>query len=391
MLSCALDRQPTPAMRLTFVLFHYFPYGGLERDMLTVARACQQRGHEVTIYTSAWQGPKPTDIAIVELPVAARTNHGRANAFVERFIDALRGVAPSVVVGFNKMPGLDVYYAADTCYAHKAFAERNFFYRLMPRARQYLALENAVFGSASNTEILIIAKAQIPLFQRYYDTPDARLHLLAPGIRRDCVMPPDYAERRRALRSEYGLDDDALLILFVGSDYRRKGLERALRGIAALPETLRRRVRFWIAGQDKQTPFLNLVRTLDLENHVRFLGARDDIPQLMWSADLLLHPAYSEAAGLVLLEAMVAGLPVIASEACGYAHYIEENAMGRVLRGPIAPPTIADAIASVFAEGRAAWQERSRLTCERADIFSMPQRAAEIIERVGTQKLGLPQ
>lgn len=377
-------------MRLTFVLFHYFPYGGLERDMLTIARICRQRGHDLTIYTSAWQGARPDDIAIVELPVQARTNHGRSVAFVERFLEVLRTTPPSVVVGFNKMPGLDVYYAADVCFAHKAFAERSFFYRLLPRSRHYLALENAVFGSASTTEILIIAKAQISVFQRYYQTPATRLHLLAPGIRRECVMPPDYAERRRQLRLDYGLDDSELMILFVGSDYRRKGLDRALRGIAALDEPLRQRVRLWVAGQDKQTPFINLVRTLGLENNVRFLGARDDIPQLMWSGDLLLHPAYSEAAGLVLLEAMVAGLPVIVSDVCGYAHHIAEQQMGRVLGGPITPQGIADAITEVFAEGSAAWHARSRLATQQADIFSMPERVAEIVERIGAHKLGLP-
>jgi UDP-glucose:(heptosyl)LPS alpha-1,3-glucosyltransferase len=376
-------------MRLTFVLFHYFPYGGLERDMLTMASACKQRGHDVTIYTAAWQGPKPADIDVVELPVRALTNHGRSIAFVERFLEALRDIPPSVVVGFNKMPGLDVYYAADVCFAHKAFTERGPLYRLMPRARHYLELESAVFSRNSSTEVLIIAKAQIPVFQRYYSTPSERLHLLAPGIRRDCVMPPDYAERRFALRREYGLADDDRLILFVGSDYRRKGLDRALRGVAALDETLRPRVHLWVAGQDKQAPFLNLVRTLGLESNVRFLGARDDVPQLMWSADLLLHPAYSEAAGLVLLEAMVAGLPVIASAVCGYAHHIEENAMGRILEDPITPPAIAAAIVSVFDEGSAAWQERSRRTAREADIFSMPEHATKIIEHVGAQKLGI--
>ena len=105
-------------MRLTFVLFHYFPYGGLERDMLTMAHACRARGHEVTIYTAAWQGPKPADIAVVELPVRALTNDGRSIAFVGRFREAMRNAPPSVVIGFNKMPGLDVYYAADGCFAH---------------------------------------------------------------------------------------------------------------------------------------------------------------------------------------------------------------------------------------------------------------------------------
>jgi UDP-glucose:(heptosyl)LPS alpha-1,3-glucosyltransferase len=375
-------------MRIVFVLFHYFPYGGLERDMLAVARVCRQRGHDVEIYTAAWQGAKPDDITVIELPVRALTNHGRSMAFVARFEEAMRNDSRAVVVGFNKMPGLDVYYAADVCFAHKAFAERSFFYRLTPRCRHYLALEKAVFDSASDTEVLIIAKAQIPLFQRYYHTPDNRLKLLAPGIRRECTMPSDYAAQRQTLRAQYALDDDQLLILFVGSDYRRKGLDRALRGIAALEEPLRQRVNLWIAGQDNPTAFINLARTLGLENNVRFLGARDDIPQLMWSADLLLHPAYSEAAGLVLLEAMVAGLPVIASDVCGYAHYIAEYQMGRVLTGPLAPFEIADAIATVCAEGGAIWRERSRVFAQQADIFSLPERAAEIIERVGARKSG---
>jgi UDP-glucose:(heptosyl)LPS alpha-1,3-glucosyltransferase len=275
------------------------------------------------------------------------------------------------------------------CFAHKVFAERGFLYRLMPRARHYLELERAVFSRASKTEVLIIAKAQIPVFQHYYSTPSERLHLLAPGIRRECMMPPDYAERRRELRHQHAVADDEKLILLVGSNYRLKGLDRALRGIAALDETLRRRVRLWVIGQDKEAPFLHLVRTLGLEDNVRFLGARDDVPQLMWSADLLLHPAYSEAAGLVLLEAMVAGLPVIASAVCGYAHYIEENAMGRVLADPITPTEIATAMTSIFAEDSATWQERSRRATRAADIFSMPQRAAEIIERVGAEKPGM--
>lgn len=46
---------------------------------------------------------------------------------------------------------------------------------------------------------------------------------------------------------------------------------------------------------------------------------------------MFLHPAYSENTGTVLLEAMVAGLPVIATDVCGYAHYIVDEHMGKVL------------------------------------------------------------
>lgn len=372
-------------MNLAFALFHYFPYGGLERDMLTIARVCRERGHDITIYTSGWQGDKPIDIAVVELPLLARSNHGRAQEFAAR-LHKRRDPQHDALIGFNKMPGLDVYYAADTCFAKKAFEERNFFYRLTPRCHAFLALEKAVFARESRTEILMIAEAQIDFYQQYYQTPRERLHLLPPSVRRDCVMPDNYTEQRAQVRAQHNLNDSDILILFVGSDYRRKGLDRVLRGIAALNPTLRNRVKLWVVGQDKTAAYLNLARTLEIEHSIAFLGARDDVPRLMWSADLLLHPAYSEAAGLVLLEAMAAGLPVIASAVCGHAHYVSEHALGRELKEPISPRDVASAIAAVVAENRATWRERSKLFIERADIFSMPQRATDVIERVAMQR-----
>ncbi len=372
-------------MHIGFALFNYFPYGGLERDMLAIAHACRERGHDITIYTGDWQGDKPADIRVAELALNARTNHARAHEFAAR-LQKSHDSNIDVMVGFNKMPGLDVYYAADVCFARKAFEERNFFYRITPRCRAYLALERDVFRADAQTEILMIADAQIGVYQQYYQTPRDRMHLLPPSVRRECVMPVDYAEQRALTRAELQVSDSDILILFIGSDYRRKGLDRALRGIAALNPTLRNRVKLCVIGQDKPTAYIHLARQLEIEGSVKFLGARDDVPHLLWAADLLLHPAYSEAAGLVLLEAMAAGAPVIASAVCGHAHYISEHALGRELKEALSPRDIAAAISAVVAENRDTWRERSRLFIERANIFSMPERAAEIIERVAAQR-----
>jgi len=376
-------------MQLVFALFQYFPYGGLERDMLTVARLCQARGHQVKIFTAAWQGAQPDDVAITLLPVAALTNHGRARAFATQLAQQLALMPAATVVGFNKMPGLDVYYAADVCFAEKAFEQHNFLYRLTPRCRHYLALEKAVFSRDSKTEVLLISQTQLDLYQRYYQTPSQRMYLLPPGISRERIAPPDHEQLRVQLRKEYQLQDTEWLMMFVGSDYQRKGLDRALRGIAALDVDLRSRVRLWVAGQDDAAPFITLARSLGVEDSVRFLGARDDVARLLWAADALIHPAYSENTGTVLLEGMVAGLPVIASEACGYSHYISDFDMGGVLRGDITPGSVAAAITAVFDVPGDVWRARSRALVETADIFSMPERAAEIIERVAARRNAL--
>jgi UDP-glucose:(heptosyl)LPS alpha-1,3-glucosyltransferase len=255
---------------------------------------------------------------------------------------------------------------------------------MTPRCRTYLALEKAVFGCDGKTEIIMIAKTHIDVYRRYYQTPRDRLHLLPPGINRERVMPANYAELRPKLRAQYGLKDTDLLMICVGSDFQRKGIDRALRGMAALQEPLRDRVKLWVAGRDNDKPFRALARKLGIEAQVSFLGSRDDIAQLLWSADVLVHLAYSETAGLVLLEGIVAGLPVIVTDVCGYAHYIEDNEMGCVLSGAVTPNQVAEAMTHVLTEKNSVWRERSRLFSNTADIFSMPQHAADLIERVAS-------
>ena len=71
-------------MNLAFALFRYFPYGGLQRDMLRIARECARRGHKVTILTRAWDGERPESIEVKLLPIKALSNHKRALEFAER-------------------------------------------------------------------------------------------------------------------------------------------------------------------------------------------------------------------------------------------------------------------------------------------------------------------
>ena len=369
-------------MQLAFCLFHYFPYGGLERDMLALARVCRARGHQVTIYTQRWEGAKPEDIPVQLVPVRAWSNHGRAMEFARRFNELRQQAAIDLVVGFNKMPGLDVYFAADTCFAQKVYEERPWFYRYSHRSRAYLALERAVFGPASRSHILLIAPAQRQAFQRYYHTPAERLQLLPPGIRRDRIMPADYPQQRTQLRAGYCLAGDTYVLLMVGSDFKRKGLARSIKALAALPQPLRQRCQLWVAGQGDARPYLQLAQQLGVAQQLKMLGARDDVAQLMWAADLLLHPAHSEAAGAVLLEAAVAGLPVIATDVCGYAHYIQDYQMGCILATAEVDSQLAGAIQKIAAEDSHIWRDRAQQLVDRGEVFAMHETAADLIEQL---------
>jgi UDP-glucose:(heptosyl)LPS alpha-1,3-glucosyltransferase len=371
-------------MRLAFCLYKYFPFGGLQRDFLRIAQECHQRGHSIRVYTLSWQGEKPDFMDVKIVPVTAIQNHilyQRFSAWVE---NDLKSNPVDAVIGFNKMPNLDVYYAADPCYAAKANNLRLWWYKFTTRYRHFFSYEKSVFDQQSKTHVLMISNVQKPLFQQFYRTPENRLHFLPPGIARDRIAPPNAPDIREQFRREFNIGDDEYLLLSVGSGFKTKGVDRSLIAIAALPEAIRDKIKFMVIGQDNPAPFHKLIKKLSLEKQVTILSGRDDIPRFLLAADLLLHPAYSESAGMILLEALVAGLPVLVTDVCGYAHYISEAQAGDIAVSPFDQIQFTKQLQLAIENKtqRQQWQYNALTFSKTADIFSMPEKAADVIEEV---------
>ena len=368
-------------MQLAFCLYKYFPFGGLQRDFMRIALACQSRGHAIRVYTLEWRGDVPSGFDVVRVPVKALSNSRRYAKFTDWVQQDLKVSLADRVIGFNKMPGLDVYFAADPCYEEKARTLRNPLYRLAGRYRHFSAYERAVFSPESYTEILMISQLQQPLFEKHYATPAERFHLLPPGISLDRRAPANSAEIRAAFRSEFQLADTDLLLLQVGSGFKTKGLDRSLKALGSLPDALRARTRLIAIGQDEPTSFQRQASALGIADRVSILPGRSDIPRFLLGADLLVHPAYNENTGTVLLEALVAGLPVLATAVCGYAHYIEEADGGLVVPEPFEQKRMDEMLVGMLADrdARTRWKVGALAFAEVADIYSNAERAADLI------------
>ncbi|MGF6096171.1 glycosyltransferase family 4 protein [Pseudomonas sp. 18175] len=368
-------------MQLAFVLYKYFPFGGLQRDFMRIALECQQRGHSIRVYTLIWEGDIPPGFEVLVAPVKAFFNH-RRNEKLSAWMEADLAKRPvDRLIGFNKMPGLDVYYAADGCFEDKAQNLRHSLYRYFGRYKHFAEYERAVFAKDGKTEVLMISEVQQPLFIKHYDTPLERFHLLPPGIAQDRRAPPNAAEIRAGFRKEFNLGEDDLLLVQIGSGFKTKGVDRSLKAVAALPSALKKRTRLFVIGQDDPKVFQLQSATLGLGDNVQFLKGRSDIPRFLLGADLLIHPAYNENTGTVLLEALVAGLPVLVSAVCGYAHYISEADSGLVLDEPFEQSQLNQYLTQMLTDTaqRAAWGRNGLAFAETADLYSMPQHAADVI------------
>jgi UDP-glucose:(heptosyl)LPS alpha-1,3-glucosyltransferase len=111
------------------------------------------------------------------------------------------------------------------------------------------------------------------------------------------------------------------------------------------------------------------------------MKGRSDIPRFLLGADALIHPAYNENTGTVLLEALVAGLPVVVSAVCGYAHYINEAQAGIVLGEPFDQAELNSQLQRLLeSDGqRAEWGRNGLAFADTADLYSMPEHAADVI------------
>ena len=99
-------------MIVAFCLYKYFPFGGLQRDFMRIASTVAARGHHVRVYTQSWEGDCPKAFELIRVPVKSHTNHGRNAEYYAWVQEHLKTHPADRVVGFNKMPGLDVYFAA---------------------------------------------------------------------------------------------------------------------------------------------------------------------------------------------------------------------------------------------------------------------------------------
>lgn len=369
-------------MRLSFLIYSYFPFGGLQRDFLRIAVECLSRGHDVTVYTLSWDGEIPEGLTVVIVPVNKRNRIKRNEAYSAWVQGALKG-QDGLVIGFNKVPHCDIYFAADPCFMEKAMKQRGFYYRFTPRFRHFKRYEEAVFGSEQKTEVLILSPQQRRAFEHYYPDCAARLHQVPPGISQDRRVDEIDLKAREELRAEMGLAKDARLILQVGSGFRVKGVDRALRAIAAQPGDVLERCHYLLIGSDKPNRFQALAEKLHIANRFTVLQGRNDIPRFLAAADLMLHPAYSESAGYVLLEATIAGLPVLTTATCGYAFHVEQAQSGLVCDDPFDQRQLNSYLTQMLRElDAASWSANGLQYGRQDELYSQAAHVADFIENL---------
>lgn len=136
-------------------------------------------------------------------------------------------------------------------------------------------------------------------------------------------------QEKQKIRSQlFGAEKDDKVILSIAALHPRKGLQYLLKAFKKIHEQ-KNSTRLAIVGEGPEKKSLQkLAEKLKIQDHVRFLGQQDNIPKLLKSSDLFVLPSIKEAFGLVLLEAMAAQVPIVATKVGGIPEIVDDRKTG---------------------------------------------------------------
>ena len=155
--------------------------------------------------------------------------------------------------------------------------------------------------------------------------PENKIEVVLPGLDLDAFGRTD---QRSPVRAELGVEDSEHLVLFVGRLRTVKGVEFGIRAFAKALEQ-NPNMKLALAGEGDQRSYLeSLSEELGIRDHVNFLGARKDLPNVLSACDSVIMPSLTEGFPRVAIEAMACSKPIIATRVGGIPEAIIHNKSG---------------------------------------------------------------
>ena len=290
---------------------------------------------------------------------------------------------PDIVHSFTLAFAGDIYHACAGVYAAmqaQAAASRptsaastwkKVLLRLPGKQRTLLTLERrALLGIGRDRgarRVLSLSAMMTRQFRDYYSgAHDKILQLPTPRMDLNGAARPgpnhDAVEMRAWFRAHYRLGSQDRVAVFVGHDFRRKGLRYAIEAVARTSS----RWKLLVVGLGKTREYIELADSLgigDSANGLRhahegpraarvlFVGPTREMAGIYAASDALLLPTFYEASGLSVLEAFSHGLPVISTEFLGASELVKQHDAGRIVSQPRDVGALADALDGLPAAG----------------------------------------
>jgi UDP-glucose:(heptosyl)LPS alpha-1,3-glucosyltransferase len=363
-----------PRLKIAIAIHRLSPRGGLEDNCIRISEELRRRGHDLTIFVTGNQ-PNPSIRTVSLAPeVSFPFASSRIAQFARNFIAETRGQFDRTV-SFQPIPGTDILFTADWL---RNVPDAPVWRRWTRRFKTYAALEEGCFAEHSKTRIIAVSEQQIRAYVARYRTSRERIVLVPPTLSRDKSRPEHRTSAvREQVRANLGLDRGTPLWLWLGIQPSVKGLDRVLKALEHSPGT-----HLMVAGLTRDDPKLKGYVPRAVEDRTHWFGyvSGGELMDCIAAADVLAHPARIDVTGGAIVEAIVNGLPVVATSVCGFSSHILSSGAGRVVPDPFDIDLFGAALAEVAGPANAAYSAKGIAYGKAVDLYSGVAVASDLIE-----------
>jgi UDP-glucose:(heptosyl)LPS alpha-1,3-glucosyltransferase len=314
--------------------------------MLECANFLASRGHETHIVATVWDAAALRDDVTPHF-VPARTSPPlmRLWSFKRhsaRTLGTIPGIERVGSFGIMSPPGVLWVQSVHGAWLEISAARRGWKARLKQKLNPVhpyaIHLEKKVFGGRTYRHLIALTPQVKADLMRLYQVPEADITIIPNGFSPDEFNLDRRSQWRDKMRQQLGYKPEDRVVVFVANELERKGFGPLLRAIASLK---RSNVHLLAVGRLAAATYAAEIAHLGLDHQVQFTGPSSDVTSFYAASDVFALPTQYEAWGLVIVEAMACGLPVVTSALAGAAVAVEPGVTGVLLQNPDDPKEIA--------------------------------------------------
>jgi UDP-glucose:(heptosyl)LPS alpha-1,3-glucosyltransferase len=323
-------------MKIAIPIANYGKAGGIERYIWEMSHKLAQN-NEVHIFANKWKEPESKDIILHKVFMIERPYFLSVASFALFSTYLLKKGRFEIIYNHGGSLKQDLF-VAHSC--HKAWTTMKkqsglleiLRYILNPFHHITLAMEGYRYKKGNYKKVIAVSNIVKNEIIEFYHLPSEDIETIYSGVNLEEFALSKKETYRKEIREAYNIKEEEILLLFVGNEFRRKGLEFI---VSALPK-VQGNVKLLVVGKGNSKRFC--------KRDVIFAQHSNKVEKFFLASDIFILPTKMDAFGLVVLEAMASGLPVIISNQAGASEIIKDGEDGLILKDYSNPEEIAQKI-----------------------------------------------
>ena len=335
--------------KVAVVIPKYGLLGGAEQFVAELtSRLAKQTGYDFHVLTNRWQAGT-TKIKFHKIPIITFPKYLTTLSFAYFTQRRINRSNFSLVHSHERIFGADIFTLHGIPHRYWVHNIRRKKMSLYDLATAWVEKKLVTQGDCQ--KFVAVSNLTRDIFLQEYNIDPQRVTVINPGVDIKDYATADHRLIRADIRKEYGLSSEEPIILFASMNFEIKGLDAIMISLARL-KAKKRSFKLLVVGKGNIRKYTQMAREANIVDNVIFTGplSKEKLIRLYLAGDMFIMLSKFDTFGMVVLEAMAAGLPVIISSNVGAKDVVLEGENGFIIQDTSDAEYIASKIALLLNE-----------------------------------------